>query len=144
VTVVSSVRQKGAAQLVHGMVLDVEVEARLRSFLYLDREATAAERRRVWLEPSEPTKPRRRPGFVTSSKFESISDVVEAHEIIVIDDASTDDSVSVIRKIAASNPSIRLLVNSQNLGVIPTERLGVECATGRYIYLAAADDRNPR
>jgi glycosyltransferase involved in cell wall biosynthesis len=78
--------------------------------------------------------------FVESALRALLSQSLPPAEIIVIDDASTDDSVSVIRRIAASNPSIRLLVNSQNLGVIPTERLGVECATGRYIYLAAADD----
>lgn len=59
-------------------------------------------------------------------------------EIIVVDDASTDNSRSVIEAIA--HPRVRLLVNSQNLGVIRSLNRGLELVTGRYIYLAAADD----
>lgn len=61
-------------------------------------------------------------------------------EIIVIDDASTDDSIEVIRAIAATNPSIRVLENATNLGVIGSQKRGLEIATGDFIYLAAADD----
>jgi glycosyltransferase involved in cell wall biosynthesis len=43
-----------------------------------------------------------------------------ADEIIVIDDGSTDDSVSVIDRFAAGAPSIRVLQNANNTGVIPT------------------------
>jgi glycosyltransferase involved in cell wall biosynthesis len=61
-------------------------------------------------------------------------------EIIIVDDASTDNSRSIIEDIAVNNPSIQLLVNSENIGVIRAQKRGLEVATGRYIYLAAADD----
>src|SRR5262245_42051285 len=61
-------------------------------------------------------------------------------EIIFIDDASTDDSLSVIREIAATNPCIRVIENATNLGVVRSQQRGLEIATGDFIYLAAADD----
>jgi glycosyltransferase involved in cell wall biosynthesis len=61
-------------------------------------------------------------------------------EIIVIDDASTDDSIDVIEPIAAAAPAIRLLRNVSNMGVVPTLQRGLEAASGEYVYFAAADD----
>jgi glycosyltransferase involved in cell wall biosynthesis len=63
-----------------------------------------------------------------------------ADEIIVIDDGSIDDSVAVIERIAATAPTIRLLRNPNNVGVIPTLQRGLEAASGKYIYFAASDD----
>jgi glycosyltransferase involved in cell wall biosynthesis len=63
-----------------------------------------------------------------------------ADEIIVIDDGSTDDSVRVIDRFAAGAPSIRVLRNANNTGVIPTLQRGLQAARGKYIYFAAADD----
>jgi glycosyltransferase involved in cell wall biosynthesis len=63
-----------------------------------------------------------------------------ADEIIVIDDGSTDDSVAVIERIAATAPAIRLLRNPNNIGVIPTLQRGLESARGKYVYFAASDD----
>jgi glycosyltransferase involved in cell wall biosynthesis len=61
-------------------------------------------------------------------------------EIIVIDDASTDDSVRVIQEFAADSPAIKLLRNAHNIGVIPTLERGLRASRGTYIYFAAADD----
>jgi glycosyltransferase involved in cell wall biosynthesis len=63
-----------------------------------------------------------------------------ADEIIVIDDGSTDDSVAVIERIAATAPAIRLLRNPNNIGVIPTLQRGLQEARGTYVYFAASDD----
>lgn len=62
------------------------------------------------------------------------------HEIIVVDDASTDDSLRVIRAMAASTPSIKLLINPVNRGAIATLQRGIEAASAPYVYLGAADD----
>jgi glycosyltransferase involved in cell wall biosynthesis len=63
-----------------------------------------------------------------------------ADEIIVIDDGSTDDSVAVVERIAATAPAIRLLRNPGNVGVILTLQRGLEAARGKYVYFAASDD----
>jgi glycosyltransferase involved in cell wall biosynthesis len=61
-------------------------------------------------------------------------------EILVIDDASTDDSLAVIEALAASCPSIRLLRNERNMGTVPSLNRGISEAHGKYVYFAAADD----
>jgi glycosyltransferase involved in cell wall biosynthesis len=61
-------------------------------------------------------------------------------EILIIDDASTDDSVSVIQRLAASCSSIRFLRNECNLGTVPSQNRGISESRSKYIYLAAADD----
>jgi glycosyltransferase involved in cell wall biosynthesis len=61
-------------------------------------------------------------------------------EIIVIDDASTDDSVRVIEGFAATAPTVKLLRNVHNLGAILTLERGLRTARAKYVYFAAADD----
>jgi glycosyltransferase involved in cell wall biosynthesis len=61
-------------------------------------------------------------------------------EIIVIDDASTDDSLRVIEGFAADSPAVKLLRNAHNIGVIPTLERGLRTSRGKYVYFAAADD----
>lgn len=62
---------------------------------------------------------------------------VKAHEIIVIDDASTDDSVA---QVEASGVPVRLLrVCEKNAAA--TRNHGIRAATGDWIALLDADDR---
>lgn len=61
-------------------------------------------------------------------------------EIIIVDDGSSDDSRAVIEDLAARNPRVRVLWNETNRGAIPALNRGIAAATGRYVYLAAADD----
>ncbi|MCH9609786.1 MAG: hypothetical protein S4CHLAM45_01780 [Chlamydiales bacterium] len=63
------------------------------------------------------------------------------YEIILIDDASTDCSVSQIRKHAKNHPQIRLYENEKNLGAVQSVNRGIKEAQGRYIYFLAADDK---
>ena len=61
-------------------------------------------------------------------------------EIIVVDDGSTDDSLRVIERLRLETPSLKLLRNERNLGVIPTLNRGLAAARGRYVYLGSAND----
>ena len=78
--------------------------------------------------------------FVEAALRALWSQSAPATEIIVIDDASTDDSLAVVRCFAADHPGVRLLVNSENLGVIPAQKRALATARGHYVYFAAADD----
>lgn len=62
-------------------------------------------------------------------------------EIIVIDDASTDDTwVNVLRYIESNTKNIVLLYNEENQGVAYTVNKGYDNATGEYIVLLGSDD----
>jgi len=60
-------------------------------------------------------------------------------EIIVVDDKSTDNSVSVIKKYVRKYKNIRLIVNKRNSGgaAEPTN-IGIKAA--KYAYVAVTDD----
>jgi glycosyltransferase involved in cell wall biosynthesis len=62
-------------------------------------------------------------------------------EIVVVDDASTDESLEVIRGFAAEAPSLRIIQNPRQLGVSAAIRRGLEAATGSHVVLASADER---
>jgi len=61
-------------------------------------------------------------------------------EVIVIDDASTDNSVELIQSLAAKYSVIRFYRNQQNRGSLFTVSRGLELAKGDYVLTAAADD----
>ena len=62
-------------------------------------------------------------------------------EVIVIDDASTDDSVAIIQRFAQAHPTLRLIRNAQNQGVLDGMNRSLELARGEFLYFAAADDK---
>lgn len=64
-------------------------------------------------------------------------------ELIVVDDASTDDSVKVIEKaLAAADQllSARLIVLEQNVGKLGALNRALEHVTGRYFIILDSDD----
>lgn len=61
-------------------------------------------------------------------------------EIVIVDDASTDDSVAVINALAAKSPQIKVVSLPVNAGTNGALRAGLKSATGDYFVLAGADD----
>lgn len=61
-------------------------------------------------------------------------------EIILIDDASTDDSLYIIEKWKAKDSRIKVVLNSKNLGGNKSRNIGISLASGKYTLLFDADD----
>lgn len=62
--------------------------------------------------------------------------------VLIIDDASPDDSAEVASKIAARDPRVELIIHETNKGNIATFNEGLlEWADGDYCLLLSADDR---
>ena len=61
-------------------------------------------------------------------------------EIIVVDDASDDQTVKVVRDFATNHPQIRLIVNNQNLGPGQSRNVAWNLATSEYLAFLDADD----
>lgn len=63
-----------------------------------------------------------------------------AKEIVVVDDASTDNSVEVLEQFARQHPNLRYFRNETNQKVLITVNRGLEKVSGDYVALLAADD----
>jgi glycosyltransferase involved in cell wall biosynthesis len=79
--------------------------------------------------------------YLRESLASILSQSYKASEVIVLDDASTDDSVRVIEEIRRDNPVIRLFRNERNMGVEWTVNRLLQLASGDYIYAPSADDK---
>lgn len=66
-----------------------------------------------------------------------LAQTYENTEIIVFDDGSTDNTVSVMKRYA---DSIKLIENETNKGQGARRNQGLEIASGKYIYFMDADD----
>ena len=63
-----------------------------------------------------------------------------AREVIVIDDASTDDSPRILADYARRYDNVRFVRNERNRGVVPNYNTGTDMARGKYLFLGAVDD----
>lgn len=64
-------------------------------------------------------------------------------ELIVVDDASTDNSTEVIRTIQQQDSRIRAVFHDRNLGSAKTFNHGCELAQGDFICILTSDDAYP-
>jgi glycosyltransferase involved in cell wall biosynthesis len=61
-------------------------------------------------------------------------------EVIVSDDASSDNTVEIARTYAGQDDRIRVFVNEQNLGDYPNRNKAASHAAGKYIKYVDSDD----
>lgn len=59
-------------------------------------------------------------------------------EVIVVDNASTDDSVKMVKK---EFPRTKLIINKKNLGFAKANNQGIKLAKGKYILLLNSDTK---
>lgn len=76
------------------------------------------------------------PAAIRSLKAQTLAD----WELIVVDDASPDDSVAVARKAAEGDPRIRVLVQPQNRGPAAARNRGLDEARGEWVAIFDSDD----
>jgi glycosyltransferase involved in cell wall biosynthesis len=67
---------------------------------------------------------------------QSVHDV----RVLIIDDASSDNSALVAQRLAAGDPRVEVKIHSQNQGHIKTYNEGIEWAESNYFLLLSADD----
>lgn len=61
-------------------------------------------------------------------------------EIVVVDDCSTDNSLTVVDTLFSRISNVKILTNEVNQGICKTRNKAILAARGRYIYLLDSDD----
>lgn len=80
--------------------------------------------------------------FLAEAIESVLAQTLRPAEILIIDDASSDDSPAIITAYAACYPKlIRPVLREQNEGVVATFNLGLDLAGGDAISFLAGDDR---
>jgi len=73
---------------------------------------------------------------IESVLAQSLSDF----ELIIVDDASTNDSVAVVNEYSDKDSRVKLLRNSKNLGVSAALNLGVRSSRSDLVCFMGSDD----
>lgn len=81
--------------------------------------------------------------YVRESLLSVIQQTYPKVQLIVIDNASTDDSRLAIQQMAETHPQVKFIRNTHNVGLCKAFNQGLEIATGKYIIDLAADDVMP-
>lgn len=64
-------------------------------------------------------------------------------EIIVVNDGSSDQSLNITQSYASQDKRIKIINNSENMGLAWTRRVGYSNAVGQYIVFCDSDDYLP-
>jgi len=76
--------------------------------------------------------------FVRETINSILSQTFTDFEFIIVDDCSTDNTVSIIESFC--DPRIRLIRNSENKGISATRNIGIDAARGDYLAALDHDD----
>lgn len=69
-----------------------------------------------------------------------ISSVInQVYEIIVVDNASTDDSIGLLKILFSDNSKLRIIINSSNLGFAKACNIGYRASTGVSVFFLNPD-----
>jgi len=70
-----------------------------------------------------------------------VNQTFKDYEIILMDDASTDQSVTILKKFSTYSKVSHLVINKKNSGSpFKQWKKGIELAKGKYIWIAESDD----
>ena len=72
---------------------------------------------------------------IRSVQAQTVSD----WELIAVDDGSADDTLAVLRRLAESEPRMRV-IHQENGGVSAARNAGMSAAEGRWLFFVDADD----
>jgi dolichol-phosphate mannosyltransferase len=85
-----------------------------------------------------------------SDNITSLLDEIDAacasvtdHEVIVVDDGSTDDTAAVVQALIATRPHLRLLRHDRSAGQSAAVHSGVRAASGAIVCTLDGDGQNP-
>lgn len=78
--------------------------------------------------------------YITEAIDSVLNSTFKNFELIIVDDGSSDNTVSIALEFQKRDPRIKVYVNSRNLGDYPNRNKAAEYATGKYIKYLDSDD----
>jgi glycosyltransferase involved in cell wall biosynthesis len=81
-------------------------------------------------------------GPLYESIRKSVAEITDEHEILFVDDGSTDDTFHVAAKLAIRDPKLRVVKFRRNYGQTPAMASGIDEAQGRIIVTMDGDLQN--
>lgn len=78
--------------------------------------------------------------FVIECVTSVLAQVGVALDVLVIDDASTDGSWSIVERLPALSSAVRVHRNAENLGLIATVNAGLSMTNAEFVVVLSADD----
>ena len=78
--------------------------------------------------------------FINSTIQSVQSQTYQNWEMIIVDDASTDRSIEIVKKIMSNEPRLQLKQLVDNLGPAHTRNNGIKLAKGRFLAFLDSDD----
>ncbi len=66
-----------------------------------------------------------------------------SHEVLVVHDSLSDDSIPVVKSMQKSYAGLRLVHNRLGRGVVNAIKSGVNASRGKYVLILSADDIGP-
>lgn len=113
-------------------------------------EITTPVPKRMRVRPSAPG--RRRPRvsvvipcynyarYLTAAVESALSQAGVDIDVIVVDDASNDESLNVAEQLAAKDSRVKVIAHKENIGPVATFNDGLTCAKGEFLVRLDADD----
>lgn len=78
--------------------------------------------------------------YLEQAVLSVLSQTLVPEEIIIADDASTDESVEIIHRLAAENGCIRPIFRKKNIGVAANRDLAIKASRGTFFTTLDSDD----
>jgi len=78
--------------------------------------------------------------FISASVSSILLQSFVDFELIIVDDGSTDDSALIIKRLAATDPRIVLVMHDRNYGASCSRNDGLRIAKGEFVGFCDADD----
>ncbi len=80
--------------------------------------------------------------FIEKQLSSILSQLKATDEVVIVDDCSSDQTISLIRKMTTTSPvNITVHINKQNQGPIGSFQKAISKAKGEYIFLSDQDDQ---
>ena len=79
-------------------------------------------------------------GSLRESVQSVVAQIYKEWELIIVDDASRDNTLAVATQFASDEPRIRVMRLEQNVGVAEARNRGINAARGQYLAFLDSDD----